>query len=40
VTVLVVDDAATFRLAAAAVLRRTPGFLRVGEAATGEEAVV
>lgn len=39
VRVLVVDDRAPFRIAAAAVLARTPGFLRVGEAASGEEAV-
>ncbi|MHA6780865.1 response regulator [Pseudonocardia saturnea] len=39
VRVLVVDDRAPFRIAAAAVLARTPGFVRVGEAASGEEAV-
>ncbi|GAA3222795.1 hypothetical protein GCM10017691_09230 [Pseudonocardia petroleophila] len=39
VRVLVVDDQRPFRLAAAAVLARTPGFLLVGEAGTGEEAV-
>lgn len=39
VRVLVVDDRAPFRIAAAAVLARTPGFLRVGEAASGDEAV-
>jgi DNA-binding NarL/FixJ family response regulator len=39
VPVLVVVDQRPFRLAAAAVLRRTPGFALVGEAATGEEAV-
>jgi two-component system invasion response regulator UvrY len=39
VRVLVVDDQRPFRLVAAAVLARTPGFLLVGEAATGEEAV-
>lgn len=39
VRVLVVDDQRPFRLVAAAVLARTPGFLLVAEAATGEEAV-
>lgn len=39
VRVLVVDDQRPFRAAAAAVLRRTPGFTLVGEAATGEAAV-
>lgn len=39
VRVLVVDDQRPFRLAAAAVLARTPGFLLVGEAGSGEEAV-
>lgn len=39
VRVLVVDDQRPFRLAAAAVLRRTPGFALVGEAASGEEAL-
>lgn len=39
VPVLVVDDQRPFRLAAAAVLRRTEGFELVGEAETGEEAV-
>ncbi|MGI9120033.1 MAG: response regulator [Acidimicrobiales bacterium] len=39
VPVLVVDDQRLFRLAAAAVLRRTEGFALVGEAETGEEAV-
>jgi two-component system invasion response regulator UvrY len=39
VTVLVVDDAPAFRVAAAAVLHRTPGFALVGEAGTGEDAV-
>ncbi len=39
VPVLVVDDQRLFRLAAAAVLRRTEGFVLVGEAETGEEAV-
>jgi DNA-binding NarL/FixJ family response regulator len=40
VSVLIVDDQAPFRLAAGAVVRRTPGFDLRGEAATGEEAVV
>ncbi|GAC1308579.1 MAG: hypothetical protein NVSMB16_04880 [Acidimicrobiales bacterium] len=40
VTVLVVDDQAPFRLAARAVLRRTEGFELVGEASSGEDAVV
>jgi DNA-binding NarL/FixJ family response regulator len=39
VTVLVVDDAPAFRLAARAVLARTPGFAVVGEAAGGREGV-
>jgi DNA-binding NarL/FixJ family response regulator len=39
VRVLVVDDQRPFRAAAAAVLRRTPGFEPVGEAASGEEAL-
>jgi len=39
VRVVVVDDQRPFRVAAAAVLRRTPGFELVGEAATGEEAL-
>jgi two-component system invasion response regulator UvrY len=39
VTVLVVDDQAPFRRAAASVVRATPGFAVVGEAASGEEAV-
>lgn len=39
VRVLVVDDQRPFRAAAAAVLRRTPGFELVGEADTGESAV-
>jgi two-component system, NarL family, invasion response regulator UvrY len=39
VRVLVVDDQPPFRRAAAAVLRRTPGFVLVGEAGSGEEAV-
>ena len=39
VRVLVVDDQRPFRVAASAVLRRTPDFELVGEAASGEEAV-
>jgi DNA-binding NarL/FixJ family response regulator len=39
VRVLAVDDQRPFRVAAAAVLRRTPGFELVGEAASGEEAI-
>jgi DNA-binding NarL/FixJ family response regulator len=39
VRVLIVDDQRPFRMAAAALLRRTPGFELVGEAATGEDAV-
>lgn len=39
VPVLVVDDQRLFRLAAAAVLRRSDGFELVGEAETGEEAL-
>jgi DNA-binding NarL/FixJ family response regulator len=39
VRVLAVDDQRPFRVAAAAVLRRTPGFELVGEASSGEEAV-
>jgi DNA-binding NarL/FixJ family response regulator len=39
VTVLVVDDHAAFRAAAAAVLRRTPGFVLVGEAEDGAAAL-
>jgi DNA-binding NarL/FixJ family response regulator len=39
VTVLVVDDQRPFRAAAAAVLRRAPGFRLVGEAENGEAAV-
>jgi DNA-binding NarL/FixJ family response regulator len=39
VPVLVVDDQRPFRLAAAAVLRRSVGFELVGEAETGEEAL-
>jgi DNA-binding NarL/FixJ family response regulator len=39
VSVLIVDDQPPFRLAAGAVVRRTPGFHLRGEAATGEEAV-
>ncbi len=39
VSVLIVDDQLPFRLAARAVLRRTDGFLLIGEAADGDEAV-
>src|SRR5262245_2910196 len=39
VRVLVVDDQAPFRLAARAVIDRTPGFRLVGEAGDGAEAV-
>lgn len=39
VPVLVVDDQALFRNAAAAVVRLTPGFEMIGEAQSGEEAV-
>jgi DNA-binding NarL/FixJ family response regulator len=39
VSVLIVDDQAPFRLAAAAVVSATPGFRVVGEAVSGEEAV-
>jgi DNA-binding NarL/FixJ family response regulator len=39
VRVLVVDDQRPFRLAAASVLRRTPGFVLAGEVESGEAAV-
>jgi DNA-binding NarL/FixJ family response regulator len=39
VPVLVVDDQRPFRMAAAAVLRRSVGFELIGEAETGEEAL-
>jgi DNA-binding NarL/FixJ family response regulator len=39
VRVLTVDDQRPFRVAAAAVVRRTPGFELVGEAPSGEEAL-
>ena len=39
VSVLIVDDQAPFRIAAAAVVKATPGFRVVGEAASGREAV-
>lgn len=39
VSVLVVDDQPPFRLAASAVVRVTPGFVVVGEAASGEGAI-
>jgi DNA-binding NarL/FixJ family response regulator len=39
VRVLVVDDRAPFRIAASAVLARAPGFVAVGQAESGEDAV-
>jgi DNA-binding NarL/FixJ family response regulator len=39
VPVLIVDDQVPFRAAAGAVVKATPGFGVVGEAASGEEAV-
>lgn len=39
VPVLIVDDQVLFRRAAASVVRVTPGFVVVGEAGSGEEAV-
>ncbi len=36
---LIVDDQAPFRIAAAAVVRATKGFVVIGEARSGEEAV-
>jgi DNA-binding NarL/FixJ family response regulator len=39
VGVLIVDDQPLFRAAAAAVVDATPGFVAVGEAASGEEAL-
>ncbi len=39
VRVLVVDDRAPFRTVATAVLARTPGFVCIGQAESGEEAV-
>lgn len=39
VRVLVVDDQEPFRLAAAAVVATTPGFVLAGEAGSGEEAL-
>ena len=39
VAVLIVDDQAPFRRAAAAVVRLTPGFAVIGEAESGESAV-
>jgi two-component system invasion response regulator UvrY len=39
VGVLIVDDQAPFRLAAAAVVRATAGFGVIGEARSGEEAI-
>ena len=38
--VLIVDDQASFRLAAAAVVAATPGFRVAAEAGSGEEAVL
>lgn len=40
VTVLIVDDQEPFRAAARFVVRATPGFSVVGEAGTGEDALV
>ena len=40
VSVLVVDDQALFRRAASTVVKLTPGFEVVGEAESGEDAVV
>ena len=40
VAVLIVDDQAFFRSAAQAVLAVTPGFTAVGEADSGEEAII
>ena len=40
VPVLIVDDQAPFRLAARAVVRRAEGFELVGEAESGEQAIV
>lgn len=40
VGVLIVDDQAPFRRAAAAVVRLTPGFRVIGEAESGEDAIV
>jgi DNA-binding NarL/FixJ family response regulator len=39
VRVLVVDDSRAFRTVAASVLRRVPGFVSVGQAASAEEAL-
>jgi two-component system invasion response regulator UvrY len=39
VSVLTVDDNEPFRIAARALLLATPGFLSLGEAASGEEAI-
>ena len=39
VGVLIVDDSAPFRRAARAVVAATPGFVAIGEAASGEEAL-
>ena len=40
VGVLIVDDSASFRRAAHAVIAATPGFVALGEAASGEEALL
>ena len=40
VGVLIVDDSAPFRRAARAVVAATPGFMVLGEAASGEEALL
>lgn len=40
VGVLIVDDQAPFRRAAAAVVRLTPGFAVIGEAESGEDAIL
>ena len=39
IRVLIVDDQPLFRAAAAAVVEATPGFVALGEAASGEEAL-
>lgn len=39
VRVLVVDDSTAFRLAASAVLARTPGFVLAGQAGSAEDAL-
>jgi DNA-binding NarL/FixJ family response regulator len=40
VRVLIVDDQRPFRMAAAAVVQRTPGFCVAGQCASGEQAVL